>query len=259
MAFETIQFEQKDFVGELTFSRPEALNALNQQMIGELEEFVAEKKKDSSLRALIFKGEGKAFIAGADIKEMKDYNADQALKMSQRGQSLLSQIESLDCVTIACVNGFALGGGLEVAMSCDWLVASKKAQVGLPEVGLGLIPGYGGTQRLSRFIGIAKAKFVALSGEVFSAEEAYEWGLFSRLYEPEELDQKVRELAQAVATKGPVAVKMAKRSLQEGFDKTLAEGLNLEAQYFSQTFGTSDCKEGLSAFVEKRSPQFKGE
>lgn len=247
-------------VGLLTLNRPSSLNALNREVIEELQGFLKQAKADKSLRVLIVTGAGeKAFVAGADIKEMQNFSREEALQMAVRGQSTFDHFESAPFVSVAAVNGFALGGGLELAMACDVIVASKTAKFGLPEVSLGLIPGYGGTQRLARFIGKAKARLVAVTGDIFPAQQGYEWGLFAQITEPAELMPSCLKIAKSVAARAPMAVALAKQAINEGFDMTQAEGLIHESELFAQTFTTDDRREGISAFIEKRPPTFKGE
>ncbi|MGE4130992.1 MAG: enoyl-CoA hydratase/isomerase family protein [Bdellovibrionales bacterium] len=243
----------------LTITRPEAMNALNQQVLLDLAQALDQVESTKEIRAVVVTGSGeKSFVAGADIKEMEKHSQGEALRMAQNGQALLNRLEGLRCPVIAAVNGFALGGGLELALACDFILASKKAKWGLPEVTLGLIPGYGGTQRLSRVIGRATAKRVALSGEIFTAEQAYDWGLFTQLFEPQDLMPAALKLADTLASRAPVALKLAKQSLQKGYDLDLAAGLKLEAELFAETFATEDHFEGIKAFIEKRPPQFQG-
>lgn len=258
LKFKIIESDKTGKVGLLTLSRPEALNALNKQTIGELSQFFS-TIGETTIRCLVVTGEGKSFVAGADIKEMENYNRVQALEMAQTGQKLFTQIEDCPIPTIACVNGFALGGGLELAMSCDFMLASKKAKIGLPEVTLGLIPGYGGTQRLARYIGKGLAKRITLSGDLFSAQQAYDWGLIAELFEPEELLDGAIKIAGVIASRSPVAISLAKQSVRRGFDTDQQAGMNIEAELFSKIFTTKDCKEGISAFIEKRRPKFTGE
>lgn len=246
-------------VGILTISRPEALNALNQEVIEDLEQFVRGLNDQPNLRVVILTGSGeKAFVAGADIKQMKDMTVPQAKAMAVRGQKLFQDLESSRVVSLAAVNGFALGGGLELAMSCDIMMASSKARFGLPEVSLGLIPGYGGTQRLPRFIGKSLARMVTLTGDIFSADQGYAWGLFAQVVAPEELMNASLKVARTIASRSPAAVALAKRSISEGFDRNQEAGMGLEADFFAKTFSTEDHNEGIAAFIGKRQPEFKG-
>lgn len=262
MNLETLIFEKRGTVGVLKINRPKALNALNGQVIGELEWFIKnlDKDKGESLRALILTGEGdRAFVAGADIKEMEDYGESQALAMALRGQGVFQLIEDAPYPIVAAVNGFALGGGLELAMSCDFIIASSEARLGLPEVSLGLIPGYGGTQRLSRYVGKAVARRMALTGEMYSAHQALAWGLVTEVVPPEELMNTSLKVAQRLASRGPVALSLVKQSVNRGYDLNQSAGLAEEARFFAKTFATEDCREGIQAFIEKRKPVFKGQ
>ncbi len=250
---------QGNKIGVIKISRPEALNALNKQVLLDLEVLLEHLAERGDLRALLLTGDGdKAFVAGADIKEMESLSSEQARNMAVYGQSLLQKIEDLPCPVICVMNGFALGGGLELALACDFIIASNRAKWGLPEVTLGLIPGYGGTQRLSRNLGRALARRVALSGELFSAQQGYEWGLFAQIVESSELMASALKLAETLAQRAPLAVAWVKKAVNHGADLTLAEGLKVEAELFARTFATQDHNEGIQAFVEKRAPNFQG-
>lgn len=257
--FETLEYSQEDAVGILTISREAQLNALNDQLLLELEEFLTMADEQESLRVLIVTGKGKAFVAGADIKEMKGLSHDAALEMSRRGQRVFSRLEESRFVNIAAVNGFALGGGLELALSCDILLGAATAKVGLPEVSLGLIPGYGGTQRLARAIGNNRAKYMILSGQVVTAEEALALGVFAKVYATETLLSEAKKHAMTIASRSPIALNYAKRAVQRGTDQTLGEGLAIEALGFAACFQTEDAAEGIQAFIEKRAAKFKGD
>jgi enoyl-CoA hydratase len=257
-----INFTEKDFdqnkVGIIEISRPEALNALNREVLSELEEQIDKIAESRKFRAVIIKGAGeKAFVAGADIKEMMNLSQKEGREFAQSGQRVFLKIECLSTPTIAQVQGFALGGGMELALSCDFIVAGHKAKFGLPEVGLGLIPGFGGTQRLTRRIGIQKAKEMIFTGAVYTAEEVLRMGLISQTVDPGELEKVVMAKAEMIASKGPLALQKAKEALHLGYDMTLTEGLQNEAQLFSELFESNDTKEGLKAFVEKRKPNFQ--
>lgn len=255
----TVEPDTQERVGRLTVHRPESLNALNQALLKELREAVAWLNHHPTLRCLLLTGAGeKAFVAGADIKEMKDFGHEQAHQMAEEGQRLFQEMEDLKMGTIALVNGFALGGGLELAMACDFMIASTTAKFGLPEVSLGLIPGYGGTQRLPRYVGKSLARLITLSGDIFSAQQGYDWGLFARVVEPGELLNTGLQLAKLIAARSPRAVHLAKAAINEGFDFTQEEGLALEAQLFARAFQSEDHNEGIAAFIEKRKPQFSG-
>lgn len=246
-------------VGVLTLSRPAALNALNQELLSELKEFLCSSALNS-LRCLIVTGAGeKAFVAGADIKEMQSFTPEQALAMAQNGQAIFNMIEQAPFASIAAVNGFALGGGLELAMSCDFMVASSKARFGLPEVSLGLIPGYGGTQRLPRYVGKSLARMITLTGDIYLAEQGKNWGLFAQVVEPTDLMPTCLKLAQVIAGRSPRAIQLAKQAIAEGFDVGQKAGLVTEAKYFAESFASADHNEGIAAFIDKRAPQFRGQ
>jgi len=246
-------------VGILKINRPQSLNALNGEVIEDLSSWIKSLSDFPNLRVVVITGAGeKAFVAGADIKEMQDYSREQAHTMAVKGQRLFQDLEDLKIATIAAMNGFALGGGLELALACDFIVAAKTARFGLPEVSLGLIPGYGGTQRLSRSVGKSIARMITLTGDMYSAEQGYEWGLIARLTEPSELLPTCLKLAKTIAGRGPVAVGLAKESINRGYELSQAEGLVLEAELFAKTFTTEDHNEGIGAFVAKRPAQFQG-
>lgn len=264
MEFKTIRFATVVTpsglkIGVVKISRPESLNALNGQVLGDLDMLLQDLKERRELRAVVLTGEGdKAFVAGADIKEMEKLSPAAAREMAVNGQALLQRLEDLPQPVIAAVNGFALGGGLELALACDFILASDKCKWGLPEVTLGLIPGYGGTQRLTRVLGRALAKRVALSGEIFTAQQGYEWGLITKIVPHAELANEALKLAETLASRAPRALAWVKEAVHKGGDRPLAEGLKLEAELFGRTFETKDHSEGVRAFIEKRPPRFEG-
>jgi enoyl-CoA hydratase len=242
-------------LAKVEINRPDALNALNQDVLKELEIcFQYLEKQDT--RVAILTGAGKAFVAGADIAAMKEYSRDEAYVFSNLGQSIFSLIEESKIVSIAALNGFALGGGLELALACDMRVASNKAKLGLPEVSLGLIPGFGGTQRLARLIGRGFAAEMIFTGDMYSAEDCLKMGLVNKVVEPEALMDVCNDYAGKILTRGKRAVREAKLVIQEGFDGTLNEGFYKEKAAFSNLFEQAESKEGLSAFLEKRKPNF---
>jgi len=241
----------------LTINNP-PMNVLNSELLKELGGVLDSIRNDDSL-AVIITGEGRAFVAGADIKEMMDMNPEEARHFAGIGQSVFNKIEHLPKPVIAAVNGFALGGGTELAMSCDIILASEKAKFGQPEVALAVIPGFGGTQRLPRIVGRNIAKELIYSGNIINAAEAYRIGLANRLLPPEELMEAAKKLADTISKKGPAAVRLAKEAINGGLDMTLGEGLEYEASKFSECFETYDQKEGMDAFVNKRKPEFHGE
>lgn len=257
--FSTLEFTEADKIGTLRINRPEALNALNAKVISELGEFLNSLKKHTELRCLIVTGGGeKSFVAGADIKEMEARAADTGAEMATRGQQAFRMLEELPYPVIAAVNGFALGGGLELALACDFIVASKKAKLGLPEVSLGLIPGYGGTQRLSRSIGKGKARLMAMTGDIFSAEQCEKWGLVAMTTEPDDLMPTVMKMAKTIASRSPTALGVVKKAVNRGFDLDEASGLKLEADLFGEVFKSEDKKIGVAAFLAKSAPNFTG-
>jgi enoyl-CoA hydratase len=261
MAQRTVQLIIEDKIALITIHRPEALNALNRTVVNELESALRQlaSMDHDSLRVLIITGGGeKSFVAGADIKEIHQLSPTDALKFAEQGQRILREIEKLKVPVIAAVNGFALGGGLELALACDFIYASENAKLGLPEVGLGLIPGFGGTVRLSRAIGPARAKEMILSAMPLSATEALQVGLVNKVLPPAELMTEVRRLATVIAGRGPVALDLAKRSIQETAWLPIDEAMNFEARQFSNLFKTADVFEGTKAFIDKRKPLFQG-
>jgi enoyl-CoA hydratase len=256
MEYSTIKFEQFGGVGILTITRPEALNALNNQFFNDFNNFLQSPQLKNEIRVLIITGEGKAFVAGADIAEMQKMNVPEGYDFSKKGQDAFGALENLEIPVIAAVNGFALGGGCELAMACDFRIASSKAKLGLPEVSLGLIPGYGGTQRLARLIGLGNALSLTLTGQIIDAHEAYRLGLVQKLFEPEFLLDEVKIIAEKIAQQGPNAVKAAKMAIRNGFKTDIDKGFDIESSAFSKLF-EQDGVEGMKAFIEKRKPEWK--
>lgn len=244
----------------LTLSRPKVLNALNHELLKELNEAIAWVEQNEAIRVLIITGAGeKAFVAGADITELRQVeSAHTAEQLSRFGQAIFSRIEQLPKPVIMAVNGYALGGGCELAMSGDVILASENARFGQPEVNLGVIPGYGGTQRLARAIGTRMAKYLCMTGEMITAVEALRVGLVQKVLPAEELLPSAKQLAQQLAQKAPFALTYIKKSIQHGMDVDLETSLRLEASYFGLSFDTEDRMEGMDAFIEKRAAQFKG-
>jgi enoyl-CoA hydratase len=244
----------------LKISRPKALNALNTETLRELKEVLTKESRDSATRVLVLTGDGeKAFIAGADIAEMKDKSASEGIAFAQLGHEVSKLLELMPKPTVAAVNGFALGGGTEMAIACDFIVASDKAVFGQPEVGLGIIPGFGATLRLAKFVGLPRAKELIYSGRRLKADEALALGLVNHVYPAAEFWARTVELAQSIAAQSHGAVARAKQLLNEFAESTgLNFKLDAEAQAFGQLFGSPDQREGMSAFVEKRSPKFQG-
>ncbi|MCX7823584.1 MAG: enoyl-CoA hydratase-related protein [Syntrophobacterales bacterium] len=260
MAYENILFEVRDDgVAILTVNRPKSLNALNPQTLEEIDRALDEVEKNDKIKVLVITGAGeKAFIAGADITEFPKMNPLQAYKFAEKGQNVFLRLEQLPKPVIACVNGFALGGGCELAMSCDFIYASDKAKFGQPEINLGIIPGFGGTQRLARLVGRAKAKELCMTGEMISAEEAKNIGLVAKVFPAENLFEETIKVASALAQKSQVALRAIKKVIDEGIGSDLRSGCLLEANAFALTFASEDAREGVQAFLEKRKPSFKG-
>ena len=255
--YQTIRYEKNENIGIATINRPEALNALNSTVISELEQLMCEVEKDTELRAFILTGEGRSFVAGADIGEQRPMDLTAGRAWGQRGSALFRRIEKLEIPTIAAVNGFALGGGCEIAMSCDIILASEKAKFGQPEVGLGITPGFSGTQRLPRRVGTAKAKELIFSGKMIKADEAKEMGLVNAVYAPEELMNGAVEMAKSFAKNAPIAVKYAKACIDRGMQMDIDGGIALENEMFAMCYATADQKEGMTAFLEKRPATFE--
>ena len=254
-----VLYEQKENIGFLTINRPDALNALNSKLIAELTGVLDEISK-SDIRALIITGAGeRAFVAGADIAEMKDFSPKQALSFSQSGNKMMEKIENMPMPTIAAVGGFCLGGGFELALSCDLIIASEKALFGLPETTLGIMPGYGGVQKLCRAIGIAKAKELAFTAMRIGADKAFEMGIVNMVVPSENLAQEAEALAGKIAANAPVAVRAAKVIANQSIGLGFSEMCCLESELFSQCFATTDQKMAMSAYLEKKKPQpFEG-
>src|SRR5919108_5730283 len=253
MSYENLKVEKKNSIAYITIDRPKVLNALNMQTMGELREVFTQIKDDAEVRVAILTGGGeKAFVAGADINELQKNNAVEAKAYTHRGQAVLELIENLGKPVIACINGFALGGGCEIAMACTMRLASENAKLGQPEVKLGIIPGYGGTQRLPRLVGKGVAMQLVLSGEMISAQEAYRVGLVNEVVAPAELIPRAEAIAQKIVANAPLAVQYAMEAVNKGMEMTLAGGLYLEATLFGICCATEDKKEGTTAFLEKR-------
>ena len=259
MAYENLLFQVEDGIAVLTFNRPKALNALNSRTLAELDALLQAEAREPAVRALVLTGAGdKAFVAGADIAEMSAMTAQQARVFAELGQRAFSRLEALPIPTIAAVNGYALGGGGELALSCDLVYASERARFGQPEVNLGLLPSWGGTQRLARRVGAMRALEIVLTGEMVEAQPAKEMGLCLDVLAPEALLPHAKAKAKLIASRGPLAVAAAKRVLRAGADAGLAQGLALEAEAFGLVFASDDMREGTKAFLEKRPPKFKG-
>lgn len=260
MSFENIIFEASTPVATILFNRPKAMNALNNALFDELDQALDLVVENTDIKVLVFTGNHeKSFVAGADIVELVKMNPLQGKYFSRKGQKVFSKIEALPIPAIAAVNGFALGGGLEAAMGCDFIYASEKALFGLPEINLGLLPGFGGTQRLARLIGPNKAKEMVFTGKNLSAQEAYDIGIVNKVCPPDALMDEVMKTANLIASKGKVALRSAKEVIQNGLNTDLETGCRIENDVFGLTMASPDAKEGTSAFLEKRKPEFKAD
>jgi enoyl-CoA hydratase len=259
MSYENILVEKKSSIAYVTVNRPKVLNALNMATMEELRAAFHDIKKDTAVRVVILTGSGeKAFIAGADIGELSKHDAVSGKEYTHKGQSVLNLIENLGKPVIACINGFALGGGCEIAMACTMRLASQNAKLGQPEVKLGIIPGYGGTQRLPRLVGKGIAMQLVLAGEMIAAEEAHRIGLVNEVTAPGDLIPRAEAIAAKIIANAPLAVQYAMEAVNKGMEMTLAEGLYLEAVLFGVCCATEDKTEGTTAFLEKRAAAFKG-
>ena len=247
-----VKFEKQGNVAVLTIDRPEALNALNSQVLCDLDAAISQVEADDEVRVVVLTGAGRSFVAGADIGEMVNFSAIDGKKFGVHGGSIFLRLENLSKPVIAAINGFALGGGCELAMACDIRIASEKAKFGQPEVGLGITPGFGGTQRLARIVGVSNAMELILTAKNINAQQAKEIGLVSQVYAPEELMDKALELANAICANAPIAVSESKRCIRMGMQTDIATGSAFEAEAFGVTCGTQDKNEGMGAFLEKR-------
>ena len=257
--FENLLFDKKDSIAYVTINRPKVLNALNMATIGELRTVFTQLKDDREVRVVILTGAGeKSFVAGADIGELQKNNPVEAKEYTHRGQSVLDLIENLGKPVIACINGFALGGGCEIAMACTMRLASENAKLGQPEVKLGIIPGYGGSQRLPRLVGKGIAMQLLLTGEMITAQEAHRIGLVNEVVPAGQLIARAEAIAQAIIKNAPLAIQYCLEAVNHGIEMTLPEGLYLEATLFAVSCATEDKKEGTSAFLEKRAANFAG-
>jgi len=260
MAYETIVFSKEEDVAIIKFNRPKALNAINPEVLGEVNDALDEIEGDTTVRVLVLTGEGeKAFVAGADISHMVKLSPLQLRKFSTAGHDVLFRLESLPIPVIACVNGFALGGGLEISMACDFVYASENAKFGQPEINLGVIPGFGGTQRLSRLVGKSMAKEICMTGMMVGAQEAKEMGLVNKVLPHDKLWEEAMKTAKLLASKGKVSLKAVKDCINRGYDVDLRDGCYMESDAFALCMASPDGKEGMTAFLEKRKPAFKGE
>jgi len=257
--YNQIQLDREGRIARVTINRPDKLNALNRETLRELDRAFAEVAADDAIGGAILTGAGdRAFVAGADIAELTEMDPVAAREHALEGQALFTSIEELGKPVIAAINGYALGGGCELAMACTLRVASEKARFGQPEVGLGVIPGFGGTQRLGRLVGRGRALELLLTGEMIDAPEALRIGLVNRVVPPDSVMDEARGLLEKILAQAPLAVRYAMEAAHHGLEMPLEEGLFLEANLFGVTFGTEDMKEGTGAFLEKRKPEFKG-
>lgn len=260
MEYKNLLVEINNGIAVLKINRPKALNALNSETLIEIKDAGSALQKNKDVWVVVVTGEGdKAFIAGADIVEMKDLTAVEGMLFSQRGHDAFATLENMSKPVIAAVNGFALGGGFEVALACDIIYASDKAKVGFPEATLGIFPGFGGTQRAAKLVGLAKAKELIFTGKMINAAEAYEMGLINKVVPHEELTKEVMALAEKIKSNGPIGIGLAKECINKSLSLDMDSALMLEAKDFGLCFGTKDQKEGMTAFVEKRKATFKGE
>jgi enoyl-CoA hydratase len=259
MSYENLLYEKKDGIGWITFNRPKVLNALNRKTIEELREVLLDAREDSGMRVLILTGaDEKSFVAGADIGELAQRTPVDGKDFSLFGQGVVHLLETLGKPSICAINGFALGGGCELALACSIRIASKSARLGQPEVKLGILPGYGGSQRLARLCGKGVAHELCLTGEMISAEEAQRIGLVNRIYEAAELLPAAEAMAKKIIANAPLAVKYTMEAIERGYEMPQEEGLFLEATLFGLACATEDMREGTKAFLEKRPAQFKG-
>lgn len=257
MAYQNILCDVKDQIAIVTMNNEKSLNALNAATVGELDDCFRKLDTDENVDVIIVTGAGRAFIAGADIKEMQNLGMFEAERFAKSGLDLFRFIEKMGKPVIAAINGFALGGGCELSMACDIRIASSKALFGQPEVGLGIIPGFGGTQRLERLVGLGMAKQMILSGENIKANRALEIGLVNEVLEPEKLMDRALEIAKKIASNAQLAVRVAKNAMNTGYQTDIDSSMDIERVQFARCFTTQDQKEGMTAFVEKRAANFK--
>lgn len=260
MSYENLLYEKKDGIAHITFNRPKVLNALNRKTVEELQQVLVDARDDTAVRVLILSGSGeKAFVAGADINELAQQTPVNGKEFSLFGQGVFHLLETMGKPSICAINGFALGGGCELALCCSIRLASKTAKLGQPEVKLGILPGYGGSQRIARLCGKGTAHELCLTGEMITAEEAQRIGLVNHVYEPAELLPAATAMARKIIEKAPLAVKYCMEAIERGVEVPLEEGLFLEATLFGLCCATEDMREGTKAFLDKRAAQFKGE
>ncbi len=254
---ETLLYEKRKNIGIIRINRPEAMNSLNRELLTELDLMLDQVTRDEDVYVIILTGSGKAFVAGADIEEMKDKNVLEAKKFARLGMDLFRKIENMEKPVIAAVNGFALGGGCELAMACDIRLASEKARFGQPEVGLGITPGFGASQRLPRLVGEGIAKELIFTGDAIRADEAYRIGLVNKVLAPDLLMEAAIEMAEKISSKAQIAVRNSKESINRGMQADIDTAMSIEEDLFAICFSTEDQKEGMKAFLEKRRPEYK--
>ncbi len=257
MTYENLLLKREGNIGILSINRPDELNALNEKLLEELDRAIDNISMDEEIYVLIITGEGRAFVAGADISEMKDKNSMEARDFAEKGLSVFRKIELMEKPVIAAINGFALGGGCELAMCCDVRIASDKAKFGQPEVGLGITPGFGGTQRLSRLVGIGIAKELIFTAKIIRSDEAMRIGLVNEVAPASELMDVALKLANDIASKGQLALRYAKSAINRGIETDIETGMEIEKDLFALCFATEDQKEAMTAFLEKRNAEYK--
>jgi enoyl-CoA hydratase len=259
MAYENIIYQVEEGIATITFNRPKALNALNPALLEEFSKALDEIAADEDIRVLVLTGSGdKSFVAGADITVLATFNSLAAKNFAQNGHTIIAKLQQLPIAVIAAVNGFALGGGTEIAIACDFIYASDNAKFGQPEINLGLITGFGGTQRLPRLIGQNLAKELVFTGKMISAAEAEKIGLANKVVPQDQLMAEAVKTAKEIASKGKASFRAAKQAINYGLNTDLATGIHIEVEAFGLCYASSDSKEGTSAFLEKRKPEFKG-
>ena len=257
MEYKILEVNVSEGIALVTINRPEAMNALNTRFFQKMDDVIAVISQNPEVKVMVITGSGKAFVAGADIAEMVNKNPAEGSEFSRIGQNTFRSLEKMEIPVIAAINGFALGGGLELAMGCDFRIASTKAKFGQPEVNLGLIPGYAATQRLSRLVGLGDALYLLMSADMIGAEDALRIGLVQKVFEPEVFIEEVMKIAKTIASKGPLAVKKVKAVTRQGFLMEFEKGCELEAKQFGSLFGKgSEGEEGMKAFLEKRKPNW---
>ena len=249
--------ERVDNIAVLKINRPDAMNSLNNELLNELNCALEQIDSDEQIRVLIITGEGRAFVAGADIEQMSTMNVQQGKEFGVQGSAVFRKLENISKPVIAAINGFALGGGCELALACDIRIASNKAKIGQPEVGLGITPGFSGTQRLPRLVGEGKAKELIYTAKAITAEEALAIGLVNKVVEPQELLNAAMQMAKTIAKNAPIALKLSKEAINRGMQTDIDSSIAIENNLFALCFGTQDQKEGMKAFFEKRPPEWK--